>query len=71
MSAKALAKMARMYLDDGNVLVAEQTVQKALELDPLCDDLIKTEEDGTSKLYPIQIYYCKNCRPSKTVQKTI
>eukprot|EP01044_Picomonas_judraskeda_P002183 COSAG03_NODE_150_length_11507_cov_752.905242_3_plen_331_part_00 len=39
--AKALAKMARMYLDDGNVLVAEQTVQKALELDPMCVDLTK------------------------------
>ena len=39
--AQALAKMARMYLDDGNVLVAEQTVQKALELDPMCEDLTK------------------------------
>eukprot|EP01043_Picozoa_sp_COSAG02_P082665 COSAG02_NODE_20841_length_813_cov_1.802521_1_plen_218_part_10 len=39
--AQALAKMARMYLDDGNVLVAEQTIQKALELDPTCAELTK------------------------------
>ena len=39
--AKALAKMARMYLDDGNILVAQQTVCKAIELDPMCEDLTK------------------------------
>ena len=30
-----------MYLDDGNVIVAEQTVQQGLELDPYSADLTK------------------------------
>ena len=44
--------------------VCGSNAELALDLGehPLCDDLIKTEEDAKSKLYPIQIYYCRNCR---------
>ena len=56
------------HLDNTCRICKSKNIEQFLELDnmPFTDDFVKKEEIGTEFLYPIKIYYCKDCDTVQT-----